>query len=77
MNPPGTVTTKFKNFIFADNGRSITLRIGGNSDEKTAYIYDSYFTAIARPNCTKCYGVNATDCLGNQGVRLLTTGSND
>jgi len=76
MNPPSTVTTKFKNFIFADNLRSITIRIGGDSDEKTGYLYDSYITAIARPNCTKCYGTNANDCSGNHAVRMLTVGSN-
>jgi hypothetical protein len=76
MNPPSTVTTKFKNFIFADNLRSITIRIGGDSDEKTGYLYDSYITAIARPNCTKCYGTNANDCSGNHAVRMLTIGSN-
>jgi hypothetical protein len=32
MNPPGTVTIKHKNFILADNMRSLTMRIGGNSD---------------------------------------------
>lgn len=76
MNPAGTSITKFKNFIFADNGRSITFRIAGNAEEKTAYMYDSYITAIARPNCTKCYGTNATSCSGNHGVRMLTTAVN-
>jgi len=76
LNPPSTVTTKFKNFILADNIRSMTIRIGGNSDEKTAYVYDSYIAGIARPNCPKCYGLTTNDCSGNHGVRLLTTGSN-
>ena len=56
MNPPSTVTTKHKNYIMADNVRSMTLRIGGNSDEKTAYVYDSYISGMSRPNCSKCYG---------------------
>ena len=30
-NPPNTIATKFKNFILADNGRSMTIRIGGSS----------------------------------------------
>ena len=76
MNPAPTITTKFKNFIFADNGRSITFRIGGHSDEKTAYMYDSYFAGIARPNCPKCYGATTNDCTGNHAIRMLTTGSN-
>lgn len=76
MNPASTVTTKFKNFIFADNGRSITFRIGGHSSEKTSYLYDSYFTAVARPTCKKCYGTGLTDCTNTHGIRMLTTGSN-
>jgi hypothetical protein len=76
MNPPGAVTTRFKHFILADNGRGLTFRIGGNSDDKTAFLNDSYITAMARPNCTQCYGASATDCTGNHGVRMLTTGSN-
>jgi len=30
-NPVSTVTVKFKNFIMADNGRGLTIRIGGTS----------------------------------------------
>lgn len=30
-NPPDTITIKFKNFILADNARSMTIRIGGAS----------------------------------------------
>ena len=32
LNPPSTVTTKFYNYILADSIRSMTIRIGGNSD---------------------------------------------
>lgn len=32
LNPPNTVTTNFQNYILADNVRSMTIRIGGNSD---------------------------------------------
>jgi len=32
ISPANTVTTKYKNFIFADNIRSITFRIGGSSE---------------------------------------------
>jgi len=76
MNPAGTVTTKFLNFILADNDRSLTFRIGGSSDEKTAYLNDSYITGIARPNCSKCYGIGVNDCSNMHGIRMLTTGTN-
>jgi hypothetical protein len=76
MNPPGIWTIKHKNFILADNMRSLTMRIGGDSDTKTAFLYDSFISAIARPNCPKCYGPEATDCSGNQGVRMVAVGSN-
>jgi hypothetical protein len=32
MNPPGAFAIKHKNFILADNIRSLTMRIGGNGD---------------------------------------------
>jgi hypothetical protein len=76
QNPPNTVTVKFKDFILADNGRSMTIRIGGSSSEKTGYLHDSYITAISRPTCTKCYGETATKCIGNHAIRMLTTGIN-
>ena len=76
MCPADTVTTMFKNFIMADNGRGLTFRIGGSSDDKTSYLNDSYITAMARPNCSQCYGPTATDCVGNHGIRMLTTGKN-
>jgi hypothetical protein len=38
LNPPNTITTKYKNLIMADNERSITFRIGGFAEEKTAYL---------------------------------------
>lgn len=74
MNPPSTVTTKFKNFILADNGRSLTFRIGGTSNDKTAYMNDSFITAIARPGCVQCYGETKNDCTGNHGIRMLALG---
>jgi len=76
QNPASTLTIKFKNFILADNVRSMTVRIGGESSDKTGYIYDSYITAIARPSCPKCYGSTTNTCSGNHGVRMLTTGAN-
>ena len=60
----------------ADNGRSITIRIGGLSQDKTGYLLDSYITAIARPTCGKCYKDTATICTGNHGMRMLAPGSN-
>jgi hypothetical protein len=54
----------------------MTIRIGGNIPDKTGYVYDSYITAIARPNCVKCYGEISNPCKENYGVRLMTTGLN-
>lgn len=76
MNPPNTITTMFKNFIFADNNRSATLRIGGDSKEKVGYIYDSYFSAISRPDCPKCYAGDINYCSKAHAIRMLSTGSN-
>lgn len=60
----------------ADNERSITFRIGGRAEEKTAYLEDSYIAGVSRLNCPKCYAINKTDCSGLHGVRMLTTGLN-
>lgn len=74
MNPPSAVITKFKNFILADNGRSLTFRIGGNSNDKTAYLNDSFISVVARPNCANCYGDKKNDCKDNYAIRMLSTG---
>jgi hypothetical protein len=75
-NPADTLTIKFKNFIMADNIRSMTIRIGGSSSDKTGYVNESYFTPVSRPTCVKCYGDGATTCSGTHGIRMLTTGTN-
>lgn len=68
---PGTKKLMFEDFIIADSGRAVTLRMGGEGDDQTAYFKDSYITAISRPSCTNCYGSGAIDCTNNQGVRML------
>ena len=76
--PPSITTTKFDHFIMADNERSITLKIGaseGGSDH-TAYLYNSYITALSRPNCTQCYGDSRTICSNTVGIRMLTASAN-
>jgi hypothetical protein len=68
----------FSNFILADNQRGATLRFGNGEGKSnhTAYMYNSYITAISRPECAYCYGSFATDCSGNTGVRMLTAAGN-
>ena len=41
-------------------------KIGSNT-----IIRNSIIKAISRPTCSDCYGSNAMDCTGNQGVRML------
>lgn len=42
----------------------------------SAYLYNSYITAISRPNCPECYGSNATACTNAQGMRMFTASAN-
>ncbi len=58
-DPLNGYVSKFKNFLFADNTRAMTIRLGGDIPDKTGYVYDSYISAISRPSCTKCYGPTA------------------
>jgi len=50
---PSTTSLQFYNFILADNMRGATLKFGnGEGDANhTAWMYNSYITAISRPNC--------------------------
>jgi hypothetical protein len=73
---PSVSEIRFSNFIMADNRRAISLRIGGGSSKKTAWLNDSYITAISRPDCAECYGSAATHCVNNRGIRMLAIGSN-
>lgn len=72
-NPGDTYTLNFTNFILADNGRAVTLRFGLEDSNKSAYLSDSYITALSRPNCNYCYGLAAIKCQDNVAVRMLTT----
>jgi hypothetical protein len=62
----------------ADNGRSVTLKIGSNEggSNHTAFLHNSYISAISRPGCSICYGSSATICSGLQGVRMFTASAN-
>lgn len=75
---PATSDLVFSNFIMADNRRSITLKFGGleGSSNHSGYLYNSYITALSRPNCLECYGPTATDCTDTQGIRMLTVTAN-
>ena len=50
---PGITTVKFDHFIMADSQRGITLKLGAAEGgyDHTAYLYNSYVTAISRPTC--------------------------
>lgn len=70
-SPPGPERIMFSKFMIADSQRGVTLRFGKEGDDRTAYLSNSYISAISRPNCAECYGTNAIDCTGNFGVRML------
>ena len=62
----------------ADNGRSVTLKFGDGEGKAnhTAFLYNSYISAVSRPDCAECYGPNATICSGNHGMRMLVPSAN-
>jgi hypothetical protein len=51
--PKGITAILFSKFLMADNQRSITLKHGApeGGTNHTAYLYNSYVSAISRPNC--------------------------
>ena len=57
--------------MIADSGRGVSLRFGGEGDDKTAFLKNSFITAISRPSCSECYGSGAISCSGNIAVRML------
>jgi len=73
---PNAADLRLANMIMADNGRAITIRNGGTSDNKVAYLKSSYITAVSRPSCSNCYGTGKIDCSGNHAVRMMAIGSN-
>jgi hypothetical protein len=76
--PPSITTIKLERFIMADNIRSVTLKLGASEggDNHTAFLSNSYITAISRPNCTQCYGPSAITCSNTHGMRMLTASAN-
>ena len=76
--PPGISSIQFDHFLMADNGRSVTLKHGAAEGgyDHTAYLYNSYISAVSRPNCAECYGSSATDCTDNHGMRMFTASAN-
>ena len=75
---PGINTIMLSKFVMADNGRSVTLKLGaseGNSNH-TAFFTNSYISAVSRPSCSECYGSKATQCTGGHGMRMFTPSAN-
>lgn len=70
-HPPSTTEVQYSNFMIADCQRAVTLRFGHDGDDQTAYLSNSWISAISRPSCAYCYGNKAIICSNNQGVRLL------
>ena len=62
----------------ADNVRGVTLKLGDGEGrhDHSAYLYNSYVTAISRPNCAECYGSSATKCSWIHGMRMFTASAN-
>jgi hypothetical protein len=78
MGPPSIKAIVLKNFVLADNGRGVSLKMGASEggNNHTAYFSDSYITPVSRPNCDYCYGSSAINCVNNIGVRLFTASAN-
>jgi hypothetical protein len=75
-HPPGPSTIMYTNIMMADNERGLGLRVGHDGDNNTAFLRDSWVSAIARPGCPYCYGNNATKCSSNYGLRLFVATPN-
>lgn len=50
--PPTTLFQNFTHFVMIDNARGVTLRFGGgSSNDYTAYLTNSFISAVSRPSC--------------------------
>jgi len=76
--PPNTNTLIYSNFVMADNQRAMSLKFGADSSTKnhTAYLYNSYITAVSRPSCAVCYGSSATICSNVVGANMFSVTAN-
>ena len=77
--PPSIEHLKYSKFIMAENGRSVTLKIGASEGghNHVAQFNTSYIAAIARPTCSDCYsGSLGNRCSEGQGVRLFSASAN-
>jgi len=76
--PMGVTTLILNHFLMVDNGRSVTLKFGDSEGRTnhTAYLYNSYISAVSRPTCAECYGPTATLCSGIHGMRMLVPSAN-
>ena len=83
QGPPSIESTVMSKFLMAENGRSVTLKIGASEGghNHTARFFDSYISAIARPSCSDCYTSDTSKkqgnrCSGSHGVRLFSASAN-
>jgi len=76
--PPNIDTIILTKFVMADNRRSVTLKIGasGGGTNHTAYLTNSFISAVSRPTCAECYGSGATRCTDSHGMRMFVPSAN-
>lgn len=75
---PGISQIILEQMLMADNGRGITLKMGASEGgtNHSAYLYNSYITAMSRPSCAECYGSGKTSCSDTHAVRMFTASAN-
>lgn len=59
---------QIENVILAENTVSLVIKTGSDDNYSNSYkARNLYFSAVARPNCPKCYGAD----LGNVGSNQI------
>lgn len=77
-NPMYTSELIYQHFILIDNVRGASL-LFGDDDSKAEHIGRleySFISALSRPSCSYCYGINSTQCSDLIGLRMLSVSGN-
>lgn len=71
-NPAGFPQINYRNMMFAENQRSMTLRFAHIGRDNYARVSRIWFSALVRPDCPSCYSsLTNSYCSGAHAIRML------
>ena len=61
----------YKKLLIIDSAVGVALKLARKGRDLSAYVENSYISAIERSSCSDCYGSTSTRCSNNEGIKMF------